>query len=133
MPTKQKIVPGTDTAVAPYSPGIAVGDMVFVSGQGPLDPAKGQFVLGEIEDETRLTLNNVKSVLEAAGCAMDDCVKVTVHLKDIKDFDRFNVIYRQFFTKPYPTRTTVQSVLGAGIGIEIDAIAIRGCGQNKSS
>jgi 2-iminobutanoate/2-iminopropanoate deaminase len=132
MPTKQPIVPGgADTATGPYTPGLAVGDLVFVSGQGPFDAAKKQFVLGEIEDETRLTLNNVKSVLEAAGCTMDDCVKVTVHLKRIADFDRFNVVYRQFFTKPFPCRTTVESVLGAGIAIEIDAIALRGCGERK--
>jgi enamine deaminase RidA (YjgF/YER057c/UK114 family) len=58
---------------------------------------------------------------------MDDCVKTTVHLKDIADFDRFNAVYRTFFRKPYPARTTVQSVLWGGILVEIDAVAVRGC------
>ena len=125
--TKRLIVPGIDTAMAPYSPGLAVGDLVFVSGQGPLDAKQRKFILNSIEEQTELTLRNVQGVLEAAGCMMDDCVKVTVHLADVANFDRFNSVYTKFFTKPYPCRTTVQSVLAAGIGIEIDAIAVRGC------
>jgi 2-iminobutanoate/2-iminopropanoate deaminase len=125
---KRKIVPGRDPAIAPYSPGIAVGDLFFVSGQGPLDFETSQFSLGTIEHETTLTLQNLARVLAAAGCGMEDCVKVTVHLANIADFDRFNETYQRFFSPPYPARTTVQSVLGKGISVEIDAIAIRGCG-----
>ncbi len=127
MATKQAVfVGGKDTSVAPYSPGIAVGDLVFVAGQGPLDMATMKFFSGTIEEETDLTLRNVRSVLEAAGCVMDDCVKVQVHLRDIADFERFNRVYGRFFTRPYPARTTVQSGLGAGIKVEIDAVAVRG-------
>jgi 2-iminobutanoate/2-iminopropanoate deaminase len=128
--TKQGVFPGgKDTSTGIYTPGLSVGDWVFVSGQGPIDPATKQFQLGSIEAETKLTLENVRSVLEEAGCTLGDVVKSTVHLKDIGDFDRFNKIYQTFFSKPYPTRTTVQSVLGAGISVEIDVIAIRGCSK----
>src|SRR5690242_14380657 len=112
MPHKQPIHPGgTDTSTGAYSPGVSVGDFVFVAGQGPLDPATRKFVLGSIEEQTRLTLANVKAVLQAGGCTLDDCVKVAVHLRDIADFDRFNAEYARFFTKPYPARTTVGSML----------------------
>ncbi len=128
--TKQGIFPGgKDTSTGVYTPGLSVGDWVFVSGQGPIDPDTKQFRLGSIEEETKLTLENVRSILEAGGCTLGDVVKATVHLKDISHFDRFNKVYQTFFEKPYPTRTTVQSVLGAGISVEIDVIAIRGCGK----
>ncbi|WP_428937620.1 RidA family protein [Fontivita pretiosa] len=132
-PKKLGVYPGgQDTSTGPYSPGVAVGELVFVAGQGPLDPQTGQIVGTTIEEHTELTLNNVKRILEAAGCTMDDCVKTTVHLKDIGEFERFNAVYRRFFNKPYPARTTVQSVLWSTIRVEIDAVAIRGCGQNKT-
>jgi 2-iminobutanoate/2-iminopropanoate deaminase len=132
-PKKLGVYPGgKDTATGPYSPAVAVGEMVFVAGQGPLDPQTGQIVGTTIEEHTELTLKNVKRILEAAGCTMDDCVKTTVHLRDIGEFERFNAVYRRFFNKPYPARTTVQSVLWSTIRVEIDAIAIRGCGQAKA-
>jgi 2-iminobutanoate/2-iminopropanoate deaminase len=125
--SKRPIYPGRDTSSGPYSPGLAVGETVYVAGQGPLDPESGAIAGTTIEQQTELTLNNVKRILDAAGCTMDDCVKTTVHLKDIADFDRFNAVYRTFFRKPYPARTTVQSVLWGGILVEIDAVAVRGC------
>jgi 2-iminobutanoate/2-iminopropanoate deaminase len=82
----------------------------------------GAIVSGTIEEETRLTLQHVGKVLEAAGCTFDDVVKCTCHLADMNDFDRFNEVYRQFFPGILPARTTVQSGLG-GIKVEIDAIA----------
>jgi 2-iminobutanoate/2-iminopropanoate deaminase len=123
---KQPIYPGRDTSGGPYSPGISVGATVYVAGQGPLDPASGEITGRTIEEQTELTLNNVQRILIAAGCTMDDCVKTTVHLKHIEDFDRFNGVYCRFFNKPYPARTTVQSVLWGGIRVEIDAVAVRG-------
>jgi 3-hydroxybutyryl-CoA dehydrogenase len=125
-PAKRPLFPGgRDTAVGTYSPGIAVGDMMFVSGQGPIDPVAKAVRLGSIEDETRLTLSNVQRVLNEADCTMADVVKTTVHLRDIADFARFNAVYQSFFAPPYPARTTVQSGLDHGISVEIDAIAIR--------
>lgn len=127
---KQPILPsGKDTSTGTYTPGLSVGDLVFVSGQGPIDRQTMKFRLGTIEEEVKLTLENVQAVLEAAGCTMGDVVKSTVHLKDIGLFDRYNKVYQTFFTKPYPTRTTVQSVLAEGISVEIDVIAIRGCSK----
>ena len=109
-----------------YSAGVQVaGDWLFVSGQAALDFTTSSFVLGTIEEETHLTLHNVKRICEAAGFTLDDIVKCTVHLSDIEDFDRYNVVYASYFTKVKPARTTVQSVLGHGIKVEIDAIAFR--------
>ena len=114
--------PGVPRAKGAYSPGLRAGDFVFVAGQGPLDPATGKVVGEDIEAQTRQTLRNVQAILEAAGACLDDAVKVTVHLQDIGEFQRFNQVYATFFKDPRPTRTTVQSGL-AGIRIEIDAIA----------
>ncbi|SDL90389.1 2-iminobutanoate/2-iminopropanoate deaminase [Daejeonella rubra] len=109
-----------------YSAGVMVaGDWLFVSGQAAVDFTTSSFVLGTIEEETHLTIHNVKRICEAAGFTLDDIVKCTVHLSDIKDFDRYNAVYASYFTKVKPARTTVQSGLGHGIKVEIDAIAFR--------
>lgn len=130
---KVAIYPNGDKPnLPPFSPGLVVGEMVFVAGQGPIDPATGRISGTTIEAQTELTLQNVKRVLDAAGCSMDDCVKVTAHLAKIEDFDRYNSVYRRFFNKPYPTRTTVQSALWGGMLVEIDAIAIRGSAGSYS-
>ena len=127
---KQGIFPGgKDTATGAYSPGLACGDLVFVSGQGSLDPRTQEIIGATIETQTEQTLRNVQRVLEAAGCTLEDCVKTTVHLRDIAHFERFNKTYAGFFKKPYPVRTTVQSGLWPGLLVEIDAIAIRGSGS----
>lgn len=127
MAKKQAAFPGgNDTSTGAYSPAVIVGDVVYVSGQGPLNPETKAIVEGDIEVQTKRTLDNVKLALEAAGCSMDDCVKLTVHLSDIANFAAFNKIYMTYFTKPFPARTTVQSVLHGHIRIEIDAIAVIG-------
>lgn len=106
-----------------YSSGVAVDGWLYVSGQGPIDFKTSRFILGTIEEETRLTLHNINCILKAAGCTFDDVVKCTVHLSDINDFDAFNAVYAAHFSGVRPARTTVQSVLSQGIKIEIDAIA----------
>lgn len=106
----------------PYSQGIASGEWVFVSGQGPLDPETGRVEGETIEEQAELTLNNVRKIVEAAGCTMDDVVKVTVYLQRMSDFARFNSVYVQFFDQPLPARTCVGAELD-GILVEIDAIA----------
>lgn len=106
-----------------YSAGVAIDGWLYVSGQGPVNFKTGQFELGDIEQETHLTLHNVQRICEAAGCTLDDIVKCTVHLSDIKDFDRYNAVYATYFKNIRPARTTVQSGLGHGIKVEIDAIA----------
>lgn len=105
-----------------YSDGVLVGGFLFVSGQASVDFKTSAFVLGTIEEETTRTLDNIKAIIEKAGATMDDVVKCTVHLSDIKDFDRYNKIYASYFTGIKPARTTVQSVLAENIKVEIDAI-----------
>jgi 2-iminobutanoate/2-iminopropanoate deaminase len=123
------IIPGVASNTGAYSPGIRVGRQVFVSGQGPLKRGTTEIVGTTIEEQTRHTLENIKAILEAADCTMDDCVKVTAYLKRMADFDRYNTVYKTFFNDPLPTRTTVQAELWGGILVEIDAIAIKGSGQ----
>jgi 2-iminobutanoate/2-iminopropanoate deaminase len=106
-----------------FSDGVLIDGFLFVSGQASVDFNSSKFVLGTIEEETRQTLENIKAILEAANFSMDDVVKCTVHLSDIDDFDRFNKVYEQYFPGIKPARTTVQSVLGQGIKVEIDCIA----------
>jgi 2-iminobutanoate/2-iminopropanoate deaminase len=112
--------PGFETGA--YSDGVVVGGFLFVSGQAAVDFKTSTFLLGTIEEETNLTLNNIKSIIEAAGATMDDVVKCTVHLADINDFDRYNNVYAQYFKGIKPARTTVQSVLAEGLKVEIDCI-----------
>lgn len=105
-----------------YSDGVIVDGFLFVSGQASVDFKTSKFMLGTIEEETTNTLNNIKAIIEAAGGKMDDVVKCTSHLADIKDFDAYNVVYATFFTGIKPARTTVQSVLAESLKVEIDCI-----------
>jgi 2-iminobutanoate/2-iminopropanoate deaminase len=124
---KQEIKhPDKNVSTGAYSAGVLKNGLLFISGQGPLDLKTGTVIHGTIEEETLLTLEHVKKVVEAAGGSIDDIVKCTVHLEDINDFDRYDVAYGSFFTGIRPARTTVQSVLSDGIKIEIDAIAVIG-------
>lgn len=123
--SKRKIVhPDRDAAfvTGAYSDGIIAGGFLYISGQASVDFKTSTFILGSIEEETIRTMENIKSIVQAAGATMDDVVKSTVHLSNIDDFDRFNTIYARFFGDVKPARTTVQSVLGEGICVEIDCI-----------
>ena len=106
-----------------FSDGVLIDGLLFVSGQASVDFTTSEFILGTIEEETHRTLGNIKSIIEAAGGSLNDVVKCTEHLSDINEFDRYNVVYAQYFSQIKPARTTVQSVLGKGIKIEIDCIA----------
>lgn len=112
---------GFDTGA--YSDGVVINGFLYVSGQAAVNFKTSEFVLGTIEEETHLTLKNIQSIVEAAGASMDDVIKCTVHLSDINEFDRYNVVYSQYFKDIKPARTTVQSVLAEGIKVEIDCIA----------
>ena len=108
----------------PYSPAIqATGSMLYISGQGPVEPSNGEFQLGEFREQTVLTLDNVSRLLEAGGSSWKNVVKVSVFLADMDNFSEFNHIYESYVAKPYPARTTVQSDLSL-IAIEIDCIAL---------
>ncbi|GAA2181358.1 Rid family detoxifying hydrolase [Leucobacter tardus] len=105
----------------PYSQGILSGDLLFTAGFGPQDPQTGEKA-DNVADQTRQTLRNVQAVLAQHGATLDDALKVTVHLSDLANFDEFNTAYREFFSEPYPVRTTVGSQL-ANILVEIDLVA----------
>jgi 2-iminobutanoate/2-iminopropanoate deaminase len=105
----------------PYSPGIvAEGRFLFVSGQGALQD--GEIIAGTIEEETRLTLENVGRILEQAGASFDDVVRVGIFLADLTEFEPMNAVYESFFAVPRPARTTVGAAL-MGIKVEIDCVA----------
>jgi 2-iminobutanoate/2-iminopropanoate deaminase len=125
MAGQQVTTPGGAAPVGAYSQAIRAGDFVYVSGQGPLEPETGAIVGDTIEEQVERTLLNVRAILEAAGATMADVVKVTVHLADIGEFERFNGVYAAHFPDPKPARTTVQSVL-LGIKVEIDVVAYTG-------
>ncbi|RPI26821.1 MAG: deaminase [Acidobacteria bacterium] len=114
--------------VGPYNQAIVVGDTIYVSGQGPIDPAIGKLNKGTFEEQATLTLQNIKAILEAAGSSLRDAVKVTVYLANLEDFDKLNEIYRRFFSEPYPARATAGAQLLFDSLIEVDCIAVRGSG-----
>lgn len=105
-----------------YSDGIICDGFLFTSGQASVDFATSKFILGTIEEETRRTIDNIKTIVETAGGDLKDTVKCTVHLTDINDFSKFNKVYATYFDGVPPARTTVQSVLAENIKVEIDAI-----------
>jgi 2-iminobutanoate/2-iminopropanoate deaminase len=109
-----------------YSQGWRAGDFIFVTGTGPSDPATGELVGDTIEGQTEQTINNMSAILEADGASLGDVVKVTVHLSDTILFARYNAVYAQRFSKPYPVRTTVGSDLrhSPGMLIEMDCIGM---------
>ncbi len=116
--------PDVATPKAPYSPVVVSGDHVYTAGQVAFDGTGA--VVGEgIEAQTRQALTNVRSCLAAAGCTLDDVVKVNAYLADLTDFDGYNAVYREFFTEPYPARTSFQAGLPPGLLVEIEAVARR--------
>ena len=107
-----------------YSPAIiAEGAVVYVSGQGPVNQ-QGQVVLGSFAEQARMVFDNVTVLLEAAGTSWANVVRTGVFLADLADFQEMNQIYKQYLTKPYPARTTVQAGLLVGMLIEVDCIAM---------
>jgi 2-iminobutanoate/2-iminopropanoate deaminase len=118
-----------------YSQGWRAGDFIFVTGTGPIDPARGVLVGDMIERQTEQTIDNLSAILEADGASLRDVVKVNVHLSDTSLFARYNAVYARRFSQPYPVRTTVGSDLGhtPGMLIEIDCIAFVGEAGRKRS
>ncbi len=115
----------------PFSPGIRLGQLVFVSGQGPID-SSGKVVPGDIKEQTRLTLENFKRVVEAAGSYMDNVLQTTVYLKDLNDYSGMNEVYSTFFSEPRPARATVQVAdLLFGMRVEIQGVAYAPAGLSK--
>ena len=125
MNGKKAIQPdGMAVPKAPYSPVVVSGDLVYTAGQVGFD-ANGDLVDGGIAEQTRQALENVRTALAAAGCGLDDVLKVNAFLSDLGDFEGFNDVYRAFFSAPYPARTTVGVSLPGAIAVEIEAVARR--------
>jgi 2-iminobutanoate/2-iminopropanoate deaminase len=112
-------------ALGPYSQAIQAGNLLFLSGQIPIDPATGELVKGDIADKTRRVMENIKAVLGSQGLSMEDVVKSTVFLKNINDFGRFNETYATYFRSAPPARSTVEvSRMARDADIEIEMIAM---------
>ena len=112
-------------AIGPYSQAVKTGNMVFCSGQIPIDPATGEFVSNDVAEQTEQVLKNLSAVLEAAGTDLNNVVKTTVFLADMNDFTVMNEIYAKFFSENKPARATVQAArLPRDARVEIECIAL---------
>ena len=125
MKKEAYVSPEAAAPVGPYSPAVGAGDLVFVSGQLPLD-AEGRIAGFTPKDQARQSLENLRATLAAAGLEMDAVVKTTIFLHDMDDFGAVNEIYAGFFAEPYPARSTVQvGRLPKDVRVEIEAVAVR--------
>ena len=123
---KQAITTPKGKAIGPYSLGISAGDLVFISGQIPLDAATGKLVEGDVSAQARQSLENLKSVLEAAGLSFGHVIKTTIFLTDMADFAAVNEVYKAYVAVPYPARSTIAvAALPLGAKVEIEMIASR--------
>jgi 2-iminobutanoate/2-iminopropanoate deaminase len=114
-------------AIGPYSQAVRVGNMIFASGQIPLDPATKEFVPGGVAEQTEQVLKNLTAVFAAAGVGLDQIVKTTVFLADMNDFNAMNEVYGKYFAQHPPARATVQAArLPRDAKVEIEAIAVLG-------
>jgi 2-iminobutanoate/2-iminopropanoate deaminase len=110
-------------ALGPYSQAVAAGNLLFISGQLPIDPATGKFVDGDITARTHMILKNLQAIADAAGGSLQDVVKTTIFLTDLNDFQAVNAAYAEHFSSEPPARSTVQvAALPLGSNIEIEAI-----------
>jgi 2-iminobutanoate/2-iminopropanoate deaminase len=124
MEARYFFIPGSPPPKGPYSPAVAWGGLVFVSGQLPVLPeGEAGPVPDGIEEQARIVLRNLASLLEEAGSSLDHVLKVTVFLADLADLPAFNHVYGEFFRPPMPARSTVQAGIPAGLRLELDAVA----------
>lgn len=126
MPTRQAIATGgAPQAIGPYSQAVRIGNLLFCSGQIPLDPATGELVAGDIAAQTHRVFANLGAVLEAAGVGFDAVARTTVYLADMADFAAMNQVYAEYFSQPAPARSTIQAAaLPKYARVEIDVIAV---------
>jgi len=112
-------------ALGPYSQAVKANGFLFTAGQGPLDPATGKLVEGDIAAQTERVMENLKAIVEAAGSSLDRAVKANVYLKDMQDFAAMNQVYGRYFPQNPPARTTIQAArLPLDIGVEIDLVVL---------
>ena len=113
-------------AIGPYSQAVKVGNLIYTSGQLPIDAATGSFPEGGIKEQTRQSLTNVKAILEEAGVSMANVVKTTVFMADMNDIADMNSVYAEFFAEPYPARSAVAvKTLPKGALVEIEVVATK--------
>jgi 2-iminobutanoate/2-iminopropanoate deaminase len=116
--------PNAPQPIGPYSQAVVANGFVYVAGQGAIDPATGKIVAGGIAEQTRQVLENIKHILEAAGCSMADVVSNTVYMVNLGDFAAMNAVYAEYFQGTPPARTTVGvAALPGGTAVEITTIA----------
>lgn len=121
---KQISTTNAPAAIGPYSQALRTGNMMFVSGQIPVDPATG-LMADSIEAQAARSLTNLKNILAAEGLTMKNVIKTTVFLADLADFAKVNAVYETFFEAPYPARSCVQvAAIPKGAGVEIECIAV---------
>ncbi|MDQ2743660.1 MAG: Rid family detoxifying hydrolase [Chloroflexota bacterium] len=113
--------------VASYSQAVAVGETIYLAGQGGFEASTRKLVGGGIGDQTRQAFRNLSEVIHAAGGTLDDLVSLRVYLAEDAEFEGMNEVYGEFFSPPYPARTTVAAGLGPGMRVEIEGIAVLGC------
>jgi len=119
--------PHAPQAIGPYSQAVISNGLAFLSGQIPLDPATGQVIEGDITWQTERVIENLKSVLEAAGSSLGQVVKTTVYLKDMEEFAKMNAVYARYFPENPPARSSVEAArLPRDVRVEIDCIASLG-------
>ena len=112
-------------AIGPYSQSVLVGNILFISGQLPIDPETGKFAGNDIKSQTEQSLKNIENILKKIGCTMDSVVKTTVLLNDMGDFAKMNEVYAKFFTKDYPARAAYEVArLPKDALVEIEAVAV---------
>lgn len=126
---KQSISPNNAPApIAPYSPAIRSGNMVWLSGQIAINPETQELVSDDFTEQAHQVLKNVKEVLAAAGATYDHIVSMTIYLTNMDDFAKMNAVYEQYMTKPYPARTTIM-VAGLPKGSKVEMVAIANLDQ----
>ncbi len=136
MSRKPVSSPHAPGVIGPYSQAVWTGNLLYCSGQTPIDPATGNLISGGIAGQTRQAFANLKAVLASAGLALDDVIKVNVYLTSMANFEGMNQVYRELFSQPYPARTTVAVVelpLNAQVEIELVADRRRGGWQEKGN
>ena len=123
MPRQPIATNRAPAAIGPYSQAVRSGSQVFLSGQIPIDPATGQLVEGDISVQSRRVFDNLSAVCAAAGGSLDQVVRVGIYLMDLGDFAAVNAVMAEYFTAPYPARSTIQVAgLPRGARVEVDAI-----------
>lgn len=123
MPRKPIVTVNAPAAIGPYSQAVRAGNHVYLSGQIPLDPATGQLVPGDISVQAKRVFDNLQAVCIAAGGSLEDVVRVGIYLMDLADFTAVNAVMAEYFSAPYPARSTIQvSGLPRDARVEVDAI-----------